>query len=358
MTMKVVISAGHGDKVPGAIGYIDEHKEACKVIETVAAGLRERGVEATTYIDKVSTTQNENLNRIVDFHNSQTRDLDVSVHFNAYETTSKPMGTEVLYVSQTGMEMADEVVDAICEAAGLINRGPKKRTDLFFLNNTNEPAILIETCFVDSKADVDIYHDQYAVICNAIAAAIAREDSGDIVPPEPEPPTDDALLQVNGSCSWFGGPDDDGVAPDEGLAFLYNVSDAPELFLPTQPPGTTGLARRLDGEAFYVACRWDYSVTSKDYLRDQTRKALVRANDKEFLAQPADWGPHEDTGRVADISPGLMEALGIETDDQVEVIYPAPDDIRPPGPEPEATVSITIEASGPVKVIVNGTPID
>ena len=35
-------------------------------------------------------------------------------------------------------------------------------------------------------------------------------------------------------------------------------------------------------------------------------------------------GPHETTGRVADISPGLMEALDIETDDEVEVIYPAP----------------------------------
>jgi site-specific DNA recombinase len=30
-------------------------------------------------------------------------------------------------------------------------------------------------------------------------------------------------------------------------------------------------------------------------LRDQTRNALVRENGKEFLAFPADWGPHEDT---------------------------------------------------------------
>lgn len=186
--MRVVISAGHGSKVRGASGYIDEVDEARKVVTTVAADLRAKGAEVTTYWDDVSTSQNENLERIVDFHNAQTRDLDVSVHFNAYETTSKPMGCEVLYVSQTGMEIADEVVDAVCEASGLINRGPKKRTDLYFLNNTDAPAVLVETCFVDSVADVDIYHESYDLICNAIADAIAGEDEGDIQPPEPPPP--------------------------------------------------------------------------------------------------------------------------------------------------------------------------
>ena len=39
-------------------------------------------------------------------------------------------------------------------------------------------------------------------------------------------------------------------------------------------------------------------------------------------AFPADWGPHEDTGRVADLSPALMRDLGLETDDTVSVVYP------------------------------------
>ena len=53
-----------------------------------------------TYHDDVSHSQNENLNRITDFHNAQVRDLDVSVHFNAYVETSDPRGVEVLYVTQ------------------------------------------------------------------------------------------------------------------------------------------------------------------------------------------------------------------------------------------------------------------
>jgi hypothetical protein len=41
-------------------------------------------------------------------------------------------------------------------------------------------------------------------------------------------------------------------------------------------------------------------------------------------AFPADWGPHEEKtgGRVADLSPQLMDDLDLETDDEVEIIFP------------------------------------
>ena len=132
------------------------------------------------------------------------------------------------------------------------------------------------------------------------------------------------LFTAIGPCSWFGGPEDEGVAADEDLAFIYEVDQAPQLFLPYQPEGTSGLARRLNPDAFYVAARWDYQTTPKEMLRDPRLLVLVRApmSGFAFLAWPADWGPHVDTGRVADLSPGLMDALGIITDDQVEISYP------------------------------------
>lgn len=346
--MKIAISAGHGKKIRGASDIIDEVDEARRVCNQVCSNLFDAGVEYEgPYFDDVSTNQNENLERICDWHNSKKRDLDVSVHFNANQHTSKPVGTECLYVSQE--KLAADMASAIAEAGELIDRGPKYRDGLYFLNHTAMPAILIEVCFVDSQADVDAYRENFRGICAAIASLLA---GGDELPS----PEDDLPVRFEGTCSWFGGPDDDGVAPDEGLAFLYKVSDAPKLFLPQQPPGTTGLARRLNPETFYVAARWDYDVTSKDMLRNQDRKALVRANDREFFAQPADWGPNANTGRAADLSPGLMDALGIDTDDQVEVIYPAPE--QPPVPQPEqAKVDIQITSSGPVVITVNGTPI-
>ena len=313
--MKIVISSGHGKHIRGASGILDEVDEARLVVECVADYLRDIDVGVVTFHDDVSTTQDSNLHRIVDFHNSQIRDLDVSVHFNAYEPTEKPMGTEVLYVSQE--VLANTLSVEMATAMGLPNRGGKYRGDLYFLNQTEEPALLLETCFVDSQADADAYRRHFSTLCQTIAQVLSGEEI------EEAPPLE-TTVTFRGKCSHFGGPDDVGVGPDEGLAFIYDVDSAPHLFLSEQPPGTTGLARRLDPNIFYVACRWDYSITPKEMLDDAMLKARVRCpvTDRRFLAWPADWGPHGDTDRVADLSPSLMEALGLTTDSEVEVIYP------------------------------------
>lgn len=167
-----VVSSGHGKYVRGAAGspvppYLDEVNEARRVVDRMSDLMEGAGHNVKVFHDDVSTTQNENLNRIVNYHNAQTRDLDISVHFNAYSTTSKPMGTECLYVTQ--QEIASRV-SACIAASGFINRGAKKRTDLFFLNKTEMPAILIEVCFVDSKADADLYNAKFDKICSDLAA--------------------------------------------------------------------------------------------------------------------------------------------------------------------------------------------
>jgi N-acetylmuramoyl-L-alanine amidase len=330
--MKVVISAGHGKYIRGMSSeWLDEVDEARKVTTQVGENLREAGVDVVTYWDDVSDDQQENLKRICDFHNAQgPHDLDVSIHFNA--SNGQGHGCEVFYYggSSEGLEYADEIVDAICEASGLTNRGPKVPDGgLYFLSNTAETAVLIEVCFGDNENDCTTYYDEFDNICEAIDRAIVTV--GDVAPPGPDPeppePPEDVLFTAIGTCSYFGGPDDTGVSPSEGLAFIYDYDEAPYLFLPKQPPGTTGLARRLDPGVFYVACRWDYDVTSKNMLAGSGKMALVTAKKTGIarMAHPADWGPHEQqTGRAADLSPGLMDNLGIETDDEVTVVYPYP----------------------------------
>lgn len=321
--MKIVISSGHGKIIRGASGYLDEVDEARRVVNKLATICNNLGVSVEVFHDDVSTTQNENLNRIVDFHNSKTRDLDVSVHFNAYETTQSPMGTECLYVSKA--DLATKVAEGVSDAGYFKNRGPKKRTDLFFLNNTEEPAILIEVCFVDSRADADLYEEHFDEICAAIFEAItgiSTPVAPEGLPPKPEPPPTNYFI-ATGKVSNFGGPEDTGVSPTEGLAFISSVEQAPHLFLPYQPPGTSGLARRLNPYIHYVACRWDYDKTPKSMMTRYTATVRSLKTGIVLKAFPADWGPHEDTGRIADISPGLMEDLGITTDDEVEVTFPA-----------------------------------
>jgi N-acetylmuramoyl-L-alanine amidase len=315
--MRIAISSGHGLYVRGASGYIDEVDEARRVVPEIRKFLIAGGHECVEFHDDTSTTQSENLNTIVNWHNKQTRDIDVSVHFNAYVPTDGGRGCEVLYLTQA--DVASRVSLAIAEASGLINRGAHKRSDLFFLNGTDEPAILLEICFVDAAADVEDYQQNFDAICEAIAAVAGAPDEFDT-----------SVLRVKGKVSWFGGPDDMGVSSSEGLALEnegVNPVDRPELFLDEQPAGTTGNARRLDpdGPNHYLALRWDYDQFPKERLAG-TELARIRSpkTGKTVMAAPVDWGPHTDTGRVADVSPGALQALGgLSTDDVVEVIYPA-----------------------------------
>ena len=119
----------------------------------------------------------------------------------------------------------------------------------------------------------------------------------------------DRIFFAEGKMSTFGGPLDFGVSPSEGLA-LFERPDLQNplhrsLFLPTQPPGTTGLARRLNPDRFYLACRWNYKQTTRDFLRNCVVIVTNPHTGKSVEARPADWGPHTDTRRATDLSPGL-----------------------------------------------------
>src|SRR6516162_6504586 len=132
--MRIVISSGHGLHIRGAHGILDEVDEARRVVDRTADLLRNRDIGVDVFHDDVSTTQEQNLERIVDHHNALIRDLDISVHFNAFEATSSPMGTEVLYVTQDAL--ANDLSADMASTLGLPDRGGKYRSDLYFLNNT------------------------------------------------------------------------------------------------------------------------------------------------------------------------------------------------------------------------------
>src|SRR5712691_3436618 len=103
-------------------------------------------------------------------------------------------------------------------------------------------------------------------------------------------------FRIEGKMSTFGGPDDHGMGPNEDLA-LFDKSDLnnpkyADLFLPASPPGTSGLGRRLNPERHYVACRWDYNVTPRSFLRSIAALVENPQNGRSSSAPPADWGPN------------------------------------------------------------------
>jgi len=140
-------------------------------------------------------------------------------------------------------------------------------------------------------------------------------------------PVEEILFRVEGKMSTFGGPTDTGMSATEGLA-LFTPADLQDpkysyLFLPTPPPGTTGLGRRLDPEKYYFACRWNYNDTPREFLKRVLARVENPANGSAADARPVDWGPNISTGRVADLSPGLAKALGLQTDDFVRITISA-----------------------------------
>jgi len=311
---------------------LDEVDEARIVTDCLADELRRRGVDVVTFHDDVSRDQSTNLSTITRAHNAEERELDISVHFNGYEQVDHGMGVEVRYYSDGAL--AAELSSAIADASGLIDRGAKQRQDLYVLANTEEKCVLLEVAFCDSEEDVRLYRENFDAIIDALAYTISGVE-GDLGPPQrperperPEPPGN-VLFHAVGRMSYFGGPDDEGVSDSEGLAFISEMTeDNQHLFLPYQPDDTSGLARRLNPFINYVACRWDYNITPKAMLATSGERALVRniKTGRAALAFCADWGPHESTGRVADLSPGLCEVLDLETDDEVEVTYPYRED--------------------------------
>lgn len=133
------------------------------------------------------------------------------------------------------------------------------------------------------------------------------------------------LIHFDGKMSTFGGPDDEGVEPSEGLSLVeprdLTNPHCRDLFLTTQPPGTTGLARRLDPTKAYCAARWDLQVTPRSLLREIQVTISNPANGRQMSATPVDTGPAERTGRVMDLSPGVAEQLGLDTDDEAVMTF-------------------------------------
>lgn len=126
---------------------------------------------------------------------------------------------------------------------------------------------------------------------------------------------------MTGKISTFGGPDDSGMTHTEGLA-IYEHHEAdlrPDLFRRRATDLTEGSSKRLKITALYFAYR---------FPKAHNRKGLQQSifwfvNNKNGLTIPmslVDFGPHERTGRVFDISPYAAELLRVKTDEELECL--------------------------------------
>lgn len=171
MKKTITISSGHSKYVSGAKSIVDEVEQARIITNAIALAL-ESTMNVNVFHDDKSRTQRDNINTIVNYHNSTKRIGDYSIHLNASGAVTKDdKGVEVLYYADKNKQHAVDLAKAISDATGMKNRGAKKRTDLGFLRNTNVSSWLIEAYFVNSKADVDKMNEVSEIEKFALAVA-------------------------------------------------------------------------------------------------------------------------------------------------------------------------------------------
>jgi hypothetical protein len=209
------------------------------------------------------------------------------------------MGTEVLYVSDA--DTACHVVNAIAKA-GFVNRGAKYREDLYFLNNTDMPAILIEVCFVDSIADAMIYTDHFTAICRLIAASLVLALGGGVLMSrEYTVPSNQRHI----TASVFGGADD------------YNVSAYDESKVLNDTELYVALPDRYEGERPAVVVRncetnEIATATIEDVGPWNIDDPYWLSGERPQAESGTDMQGRTTNGAGIDLSPALAKAIGIE----------------------------------------------
>ena len=142
----LALMAGHGTQTnsvfdPGCVygGYTEAGMmlEATKV---AVVWLRKSGIKVITDAD---TNNDKNIIKCVEWANREGAKLYMSIHCDYKD--SKIRGTAPLYVSATGKAMAVTVGKVVAKEMGLPWEGAFKRTNLYELNATNMPAVILET---------------------------------------------------------------------------------------------------------------------------------------------------------------------------------------------------------------------
>ena len=135
-------------------------------------------------VDKSSNNAQQLIDR-VNKANKQPLDLFVSIHFNAcvndVRGDGRTTGTEVLLhsMSSKAKPYAERIVKKIANV-GLKNRGVKTH-NAYVLKHTKAPALLIETCFIDDRDDMNVYLKSPKKVAKAIVEGILDKTITDIV---------------------------------------------------------------------------------------------------------------------------------------------------------------------------------
>lgn len=178
-SVRIGLRGGHSKNCVGAVGLIKEYETMQKLYYSLAAILAHNG-HVVIDCNSNAASQGEELSEGVRIANDNNVDLFISLHMNA--ATGQGHGTEALvYSPKSGAYPLGERLTKAFERLGFTNRGVKIEPKMYELSNVYAPSIILETCFCDNNADVELFNDigidKIALaIANAIDAKISVSD--------------------------------------------------------------------------------------------------------------------------------------------------------------------------------------
>lgn len=171
MTYKIILDAGHGGDDPGAVYQGRQEKDDnLRLAMAVGQILAQNGIE-------VVYTRDEDIYQTpfqkAQIANQSGADFFISFHRNSSPMSNQYSGIETLVYDKSGIkyEMAENIDGAVAEL-GYRDLGVKARPGLVVLRRTDMPSLLIETGFINTDADNELFDQQFQQIATAIANAI------------------------------------------------------------------------------------------------------------------------------------------------------------------------------------------
>lgn len=157
---KICISAGHGGIDPGAVDgkdsehdnlYTEESDVNLETSKNLKDILENRGHKIVMIRNDDSDVS---LYKRAKIANENQCDYFVSIHYNA-SRSAKPHGSQVIHYpgSATGNKLATNINTWLKKYGKRDSYGVVSRDDLYVLENTIMPAILIEVAFLTNTID-------------------------------------------------------------------------------------------------------------------------------------------------------------------------------------------------------------
>ena len=172
--MKICLDYGHtlSGADTGAVGCGYKEQDLTRELgRKVKYYLEKLGhVVIETNINSGTTSVSDSLYKRYTIANENHVDLCVSLHFNAGGGT----GSEIFTYNGADVAGASKILKGL-EDLGLRNRGIKNGNKLAMISRPKAKAVLIETCFIDTQADVNLYQSKKDQIARIIAEGLTGQ---------------------------------------------------------------------------------------------------------------------------------------------------------------------------------------